>query len=110
MTKGYEQRKASNEKYLAKLDEIKIRLPKGKKAEYQKQAEACGKSLNQFIIDRIEGVPRGYTMRGGKIEIHEPEAKMIRELFTSVAVVDSFISRETFDQVQEKLKEKKQGE
>lgn len=41
-------------KHLAKLDEIKIRVPKGKKEEYKKMAEAAGKSLNQFIIDRIE--------------------------------------------------------
>lgn len=55
MTKGYEQRKKSNEKYLATLDEIKIRIPKGKKEEYKTMAEAAGKSLNQFIIDKIEG-------------------------------------------------------
>ena len=103
---GKASTRAKNKYNTENYERIALTVPKGKKAEYQKQAEACGKSLNQFIIDRIEGVPRGYTMRGGKIEIHEPEAKMIRELFTSVAVVDSFISRETFDQVQEKLKEK----
>ena len=41
-------------KYLAKQDEIKIRVPGGKKAEYQKWAAAEGKSLNQFIVDCIE--------------------------------------------------------
>lgn len=41
-------------KHLAKLDEIKIRVPKGKKEEYKKMAEAAGKSLNQFIVDKIE--------------------------------------------------------
>lgn len=54
MTKGYEQRKESNKKYLASLDEIRIRVPKGKKDEYKAQADAEGKSLNQFIIDCIE--------------------------------------------------------
>lgn len=54
MTKHYEQRKKANETYLAKLDEIKIRVPKGKKEEYKAKADAEGKSLNQFIIDKIE--------------------------------------------------------
>lgn len=54
MTKGYEQRKEANKKYLATLDEIRIRIPKGKKEEYKKMAEAAGKSLNQFIVDCIE--------------------------------------------------------
>lgn len=48
------QAKASAE-YLKKLDEIKIRVPKGKKEMYKQMAEAEGKSLNQFIIDKIEG-------------------------------------------------------
>ena len=54
MTKGYEQRKEANKKYLATLDEIRIRVPKGKKEEYKKMAEDAGKSLNQFIVDCIE--------------------------------------------------------
>lgn len=37
-----------------KTDEIKLRVPKGKKAEYKARAELEGKSLNQFIIDCIE--------------------------------------------------------
>lgn len=48
------QAKASAE-YLKKLDEIRIRVPKGKKEEYKQMAERSGKSLNQFIIDKIEG-------------------------------------------------------
>ena len=55
MTKGYDQRKASNKKYLDKFDEIKIRVAKGKKDEYKQKAENVGKSLNQYIIDCIEG-------------------------------------------------------
>lgn len=43
-----------NAEYLQKLDEIKVRVPKGKKDEYKAAAEAAGKSLNQFIIDCIE--------------------------------------------------------
>ena len=33
-------------KYHAKLDEIKVRVPKGKRALYKDYAESQGKSLN----------------------------------------------------------------
>jgi predicted HicB family RNase H-like nuclease len=55
MTKTTDAQKKATAKYICKLDEIKIRVPKGKKEEYRQMAEAEGKSLNQFIIDRIEG-------------------------------------------------------
>lgn len=35
-------------------DRVNLTMPKGKKEEYKKKAEAAGKSLNQFIIDCIE--------------------------------------------------------
>ena len=55
MTKGYEQRKYSNKKYLATLDEIRIRMPKGKKDELKAFVEESGyPSMNQFVIDAIE--------------------------------------------------------
>ena len=55
MTKGYEQRKEANKKYLASLDEIRIRFPKGKKDELKGFVEDCGyPSMNQFVVDAIE--------------------------------------------------------
>lgn len=55
MTKGYEQRKEANKKYLATLDEIRIRMPKGQKDELKAFVEDCGyPSMNQFVIDAIE--------------------------------------------------------
>lgn len=47
------QAKASAE-YLKKLDDIRIRVPKGRKLIYKAAADASGKSLNQFIFDCIE--------------------------------------------------------
>jgi len=44
----------SAKKYLSNFDEIRIRIPKGKKEEYKQMAKAEGKSLNQFVIDCIE--------------------------------------------------------
>ena len=42
-------RKRANQAYIDKQDEIKIRVPKGRKAEIQAYAEAHGESLNAFV-------------------------------------------------------------
>ena len=42
-------RKRANQAYIDKQDEIKIRVPKGRKAEIQAHAEAMGESLNGFV-------------------------------------------------------------
>ena len=41
-------------KYHEKLDEFKVRVPKGKKAEYKAQAESHGMSLNAYIVKLLE--------------------------------------------------------
>lgn len=47
------QRKAS-EKYIAeKCEELKVRVPKGMKAEIKARAEAEGKSVNAYILERL---------------------------------------------------------
>ena len=48
------QKKASNE-YMKKMHTIRVVVTKEKAAEYKSMAEAEGKSVNQFIIDKIEG-------------------------------------------------------
>ena len=37
-----------------RVDEIKVRVPKGQKAIIQESAKSKGKSCNRFIIDLIE--------------------------------------------------------
>lgn len=50
-----EAKKKANEKYIKTLDDIKLRVPKGKKDEYKENAKEMGySSLNKFIIDAIE--------------------------------------------------------
>ena len=44
-----EARKRANQAYIDKQDEIKVRMPKGRKAEIQAHAEAMGESLNAFV-------------------------------------------------------------
>lgn len=41
-------------KYHAKLDEIKVRVPKGERERYKEYAESKGKSLNSLIVELIE--------------------------------------------------------
>lgn len=41
-------------KYHAKLDEIKVRVPKGQRERYKQYAESQGKSLNALIIELLE--------------------------------------------------------
>lgn len=45
----------TKDKYLKeKVDEFKIRVPKGKKALIQEFAKSKGKSLNGFVVDLID--------------------------------------------------------
>ena len=56
MSTHYEQRKAANERYLAKMDEIRIRMPKesGLKEAIQAHAEMRGESVQAFILRAIQ--------------------------------------------------------
>ena len=57
------QRKAAAN-YLAKLDEIRIRMPKGRKDEIKAHAETQGQSVNSFIIAAIDE-KMGHNREGG---------------------------------------------
>ena len=50
-----ETRKRANDKYLKeKVEEFKVRVPKGKKDEIKAHAEAQGESTNAFINRAID--------------------------------------------------------
>lgn len=49
-----EARKRANQAYIGKLDELKVRVPKGRKAEIQAHAKARGESLNGFVNRAID--------------------------------------------------------
>lgn len=55
MTKHYEVRKESNKRYLEKLDEMKIRLPKGRKATVEALAAERGESVNGLVNGLLRG-------------------------------------------------------
>lgn len=49
------QKRAIDKYRTNKIDRIDVYVPAGRKATYQAAAAAAGMSLNQFIIDCIEG-------------------------------------------------------
>ena len=49
-----EAQKKASIKYLEKLDEIRIRMPKGKKDDIKEAASAAGESMNQYIINAVD--------------------------------------------------------
>lgn len=59
-------RHRANEKYNAKAyDEIKVRVPKGRKAELQAIAERYGLSVNGIIVSLIDSWMRRERAAGG---------------------------------------------
>lgn len=54
MTKGYEQRKKANQKYIAKLDNFSLRMPGGHKDTIKAAADAAGMSLNAYILQAVD--------------------------------------------------------
>ena len=46
--------RAGNARHLNKMDDIKIRVPKGKRAELKEYAENQGESLQGWIIRLLE--------------------------------------------------------
>lgn len=56
-----EARRKANEKYLDKLDEIKIRLPKGEKERIKRFAQSHGQSVNAFITELIHREMIGFN-------------------------------------------------
>ena len=54
MTGYSEAQKRATKKYVSEhYDEIKIRIPKGQKDVLRERAESEGKSLNQYVVDRL---------------------------------------------------------
>ena len=49
-----EARKKATQKYIDKLDDIKIRVPKGQRDKIKAHAESKGMSLNGYINELIK--------------------------------------------------------
>ena len=68
--KRKEQQRKASEKYLKeKVEDIRIRVPKGHKATYAQAASDLGISLNQFVIDAMnEKIERSNENATGETE------------------------------------------
>ena len=51
---SYEYNKHYAKKYMGKLDEIKIRIPKGRKADIEAHAQTKGLSVNARIVSLLQ--------------------------------------------------------
>lgn len=55
MARYTEAQNRATQKYVKNnYDDIKIRVPKGKREQYKAHAEAQGKSLNQLVIELLD--------------------------------------------------------
>lgn len=50
---SYQANKEYAKKYMGKLDEIKLRMPKGRKADVEARAAALGLSVNGYIAGLV---------------------------------------------------------
>ena len=67
--KRREQQRKASEKYLKeKVEDIRIRVPKGHKAKYAQAASDMGKSLNQFVIDAMDEKIERYNDQNTKTD------------------------------------------
>lgn len=66
MSENYQYTKKYTEKYLAKMDEIRIRVPKesGLKESIKAHAESNGESVQAFIIRAIQETMRNDKRKG----------------------------------------------
>lgn len=72
---------------------VKITLTDKQYEKYSERAKASGRTLEQYLSDRINGVPFGYTVAGDGLSLHPPEADRIR----------AFVDEHTYEAVREKL-------
>lgn len=57
MARYSQSQNKSTQKYIKNnYDEIKIRVPKGMREQYKALAESQGKSLNQLVVDLLNGI------------------------------------------------------
>ena len=107
-----EAQKKASAKYLEKLDEIRIRMPKGKKDTIQAHAANQGESVNSFINrtidqaiaqDTTETTPAaaGNTSEAGVVSLPSDTLKAAQEAAEAAGeAVPQFIARAVETQAQ----------
>lgn len=76
-------KRAGNARHLNKMDDIKIRVPKGKRAELKEYAEAQGESLQGWIIRLLEadsGIAIRWRILATKCDIQRKLGEKLLEI------------------------------
>ena len=81
----------ATQKYIKNnYDEIKIRVPKGKKNFYQQNAARLGLSLNAYVVSAIENECR--SEKSTKMDISP--ASTVRQVLATMAIEDMYFPSE----------------
>lgn len=81
----------ATQKYIKNnYDEIKIRVPKGKKSFYQQIAAQAGLSLNAYIVSLLEQ-ECGFEKTG---QMSLSPASSVRQVLATMAIEDMYFSNE----------------
>ena len=85
MSYSVSQNKATQKYIKNNYEEIKIRIPKGKKDQYKQLASKKGLSLNSFVIDLME------QSLLDSIDVVSPVSK-VKNILSSMAIEDMYFS------------------
>ena len=86
------------------METLNILISGEKKQKYMEEAEKAGKTLEQYLFDKVEGAPRGYSIKDAKIVVQETEEKELKAVYER-ALSEIIPSKES-EAVQAKLNRK----
>ena len=86
------QNKATQKYIKNNYEEIKIRVPKGKKDQYKELASKKGLSLNSFVVDLLEQSLSDAT------DVVSPVSK-VKNVLSSMAIEDMYFSNDFIEKI-----------
>ena len=92
MSYSVSQNKATQKYIKNNYEEIKIRIPKGKKEQYKQLASKKGLSLNSFVINLME------QSLLDSVDIVSPVSK-VKNILSSMAIEDMYFSNDFIEKM-----------
>lgn len=92
MSYSISQNKATQKYIKNNYEEIKIRVPKGKKDQYKELASKKGLSLNSFVVDLMEESLLNAT------DVVSPASK-VKNVLSSMAIEDMYFTNEFIEKM-----------
>ena len=92
MSYSASQNKATQKYIRNNYEEIKIRIPKGKKDQYKKLASEKGLSLNSFVVDLME------QSLLDTADVVSPISK-VKNVLSSMAIEDMYFSNDFIEKI-----------